>query len=405
MEPSPAQLPPDLFDGSAAFEPASPAEALLPAIPGRWAVYLFADAENRPVQLLCVRNLRASVKRRLFGDETGDADATTPAGPTKRIDYKALVRHVHWRRVDSTLEQDLAYFAAAKALFPQQYRQLVPQRPAWFVHVDPDAPFPRYVRTESPVAAKGEHFGPIAEKGEAAKFVADIEDAFDLCRYYNVLTQAPAGRACAYKEMGKCPAPCDGTIAIDQYRRMIEQSAQFLADPHPFIRAHEQRMKSAAAELKFETAQKIKSYVDQLTRLTGRPFHLVKRLRDFGYVSIQPGPGKGKAKAFLTLPGAIVQVASVIDTTKLPAGLVRCILETAERLRDRPLDDAGIELLGLAASHLFAPAKHQQGVVLPLIDAEERTLAKALKQVGAKGKADEEEPADADEGVVREAVV
>ena len=128
MEVVPSTLAP-LFDHGAAFDPAAPFDAL--PVPARWVVYLLADEHDRPVQLLCVRNLRHSLRRRLGPPDPAEAPAAT-----RRIDYRALVRRVHWRRVDSAFEADVAYHEAARELVPQTYRGMVGFRPAWFIHVD-----------------------------------------------------------------------------------------------------------------------------------------------------------------------------------------------------------------------------------------------------------------------------
>ena len=103
-----------------------------------------------------------------------------------------------------------------------------------------------------------------------------VEDAFDLCRYYNVLVEAPHGKACAYKEMGKCPAPCDGSISLEQYRRLVDWSLATLIDPAQMIRQQTQRMQLAASDLKFEAAAKIKAYIEQLSSSKDRSL-LAKR--------------------------------------------------------------------------------------------------------------------------------
>src|SRR5947209_7338770 len=84
---------PSIFEHDAPFDPAADFEAFLRLVPAKWAVYLLCDAANRPVQLLCVRNLRSSLRRRLGGDET--------IGISRRVNYRDLVRHIYWRRVDS----------------------------------------------------------------------------------------------------------------------------------------------------------------------------------------------------------------------------------------------------------------------------------------------------------------
>src|SRR5690242_3111071 len=85
-----------VFDDVANFDPAEDFETFLKRIPARGVVYLLADVNDQPVQLLCVRNLRSSLKRRLSGEET--------IGPSKRVNYRDLVRRIHWRRVDSAFE-------------------------------------------------------------------------------------------------------------------------------------------------------------------------------------------------------------------------------------------------------------------------------------------------------------
>src|SRR5438067_8306856 len=167
-----------LFPFRADFDPAADFEPFRKLVPARWAVYLLADADDRPVQLLCVKNLRYSLKRRLGTD--------VDLGPSKRVNYRDLVRRIHWRRVDSAFEADWIYYEAARRLFPQTYQGMVGFRPAWFIHVNPDANFPRYVKTIDLSPRPGRLFGPVEDKHAAARLIQIVDDAFDLCRYYNV---------------------------------------------------------------------------------------------------------------------------------------------------------------------------------------------------------------------------
>src|SRR5438034_6229200 len=144
---------PSLFDHSFDFDPAGDFEAFLRQVPARWVVYLLADADDRPIQLLCVKNLRYSLKRRLGGEED--------AARSKRIVYRDVVRRIHWRRVDSAFEADCVYLEAARMVFPETYRGMIGFRPAWFVHVDPQAQFPRYVKTIDLTRTDGTYFGPL----------------------------------------------------------------------------------------------------------------------------------------------------------------------------------------------------------------------------------------------------
>jgi excinuclease UvrABC nuclease subunit len=377
------------FDHHADFDPAGDFEAFLKSVPAKWVVYLLADEHDQPVQLLCVKNLRYSLKRRLGGDEM--------IGPTKRVNYREIIRKIHWVRVDSAFEADWLYYEAARVLFPQSYQGMVGFRPAWFMHVNSDTNFPRYTKTIELTGKRGALIGPIEDKHAAARLIELVEDAFDLCRYYNILVQSPNASACAYKEMGKCPAPCDGSISMPQYRRLIEWSAKVLVDPADFIREQERRMQQAAVELRFETAGKIKAYIQQLSQLGKGPFRHAAQLQEFQYLSVQRGPRAGTAKLFLITPGHIQHMLCLLDEGFSSSEIMRLTLTRAAETTGELTAD-GAERIGIVAHHLFSP-KNTHGVFLPLATLDEKTIAKSWRDL-QKQKTQPEEAEE--EGVVKE---
>ena len=184
----------EIFTHHADFDPSQDFQAFLKSIPGKWAVYLMADADDKPVQLLCVKNLRYSLERRLG---SGEVDA----GPSRKVNYREIIRRVYWRRVDSSFEADAVYLEAAREIFPQTYRGMTGMRPAWFVHVNPETTYPRYVKTIDLTRERGFYFGPIEDKHAAQKLVHTMESLFDLCRDYSILIQSPRGGPCPWKQM------------------------------------------------------------------------------------------------------------------------------------------------------------------------------------------------------------
>jgi excinuclease UvrABC nuclease subunit len=381
-------VPADMFDQSADYLPERPLEELLKAVPAKWVVYLFTDADDQPVQLLCVKNLRASLKRRLGGEEL--------IGPSRKVNYRDLIRRVYWRRVDSAFEADWVYLEIARRVFPRSYRGMLGFDSAWFVHVNPAHRFPRYMKTID-LSREGVLVGPLEDKHAAARLIELVEDSFDLCRYYNVLVESPNGRACAYKEMGKCPAPCDGSISIEQYHEMIRWSIETLVAPGDTIAGQTRRMKAAAADLQFEVAAKIKQHLDRISQFGKGAFRYVRRLEDFRYLSLQHGPRAGTARVFLIAPGVIEEVAGVIDDVLLCADLLRGILDRDSQISGE-IDEQGAERIGVVADHLFR-ARRISGVFLPVDQLEERSFAKAYRDLQKQKTAEESED---DEGVVKE---
>ena len=377
-----------IFESALAFDPSGDLDAFLKQAPAKWVVYLFADEQDRPLQLLCVRNLRASLKRRLGGDETIG----------RRIPYRQIVRRIHFRRVDNAFEADWVYFQAARQLFPTTYRAMVGFRPAWFIHINSQTPFPRYTRSTDLTQKTGQLIGPVEDKHAAARLIQLLEDTFDLCRYYNILVQAPRGKACAYKEMGKCPAPCDGSISMDEYHRMIEASAAAAVDPQPFIDRQTAAMRAAASELKFEAAAKIKSKVEQASQLGAGAFRHARRIEDFQYLSIQRGPRQGIAKVFLITPGRIEELAGLVAEPAHPGDILRLALGRAAEVAANPTDEQGAQVIGLVAHHLFV-AKHSNGIFLLLCSISESALARAYRELCKQKLA---ESAEDEEGIVKE---
>ncbi|MGH7175769.1 MAG: hypothetical protein ACREJC_00185 [Tepidisphaeraceae bacterium] len=386
----PAEPAESILTHTAPFDPGGDFDAFVKSVPARWVVYLMADEDARPVQLLCVKNLRASLKRRLGGGEM--------VGPTRRVDYRQIVRRIHWRRVDSAFEADVVYLEAARKYFPTTYAGMVGFRPAWFVHVNPDSQFPRWTKTIDLSISTGELFGPLEDKHSAGSLIEELVDWFDLCRYYNVLTESPYGKACAYKEMGKCPAPCDGSISMDHYRHLTAMSASALIDPQSLVREHTDRMRSASSALNFESAAKIKAFVDSLSRLGKGPLRHVRRLRDFRHISVQRGPWSGTAKVFLITPGRIDEICGILSEPKPATEIVQAAHHAAAARADGArLDEIGAERVGVVANHLFG-AKSTHGVFIHLDECDDKAIAKAWRELQKQPDASATEG----EGVVKE---
>ena len=188
-----------ILDHHLEFDPAGDFETFLRQAPAKWVVYLFADAAGQPLQLLCVKSLQRSLKRRLQGDQT--------LCLTKRVNYREIVRRISVAPRGQRLRGRLGLPRCRPQDFPGYVSGNGRLSPAWFVHVDPDAQFPRYAKTIDIAEKSGLCFGPVEDKHAAARLIELMEDAFDLCRYYNILVQAPDGRACSLQRNGQMSRP------------------------------------------------------------------------------------------------------------------------------------------------------------------------------------------------------
>lgn len=366
---------PDLPE-SVLFDPAADFANFLQSVPAKWVVYLMSDAQGHPFQLLGVKNLRASLANRL---------AEQPAEErTRSIPYRQVVRKVSWVRVDSQAEADWLYAQLARELFASTYRKMIESWSAWYIEIDPEAAFPRYTVTESPRwELSRTTFGPLPTKAQAQKLVETIEDAFDLCRYHHILIQAPRGQACAYKQMHKCPAPCDGSISVGQYHLQLQYSIAAIGNPL-LIAQQEQRMQAAAAALQFEAAGKIKAHIAQLRTLSLRS---IAQLR---FVAVLRGARAKTYRLMLLTPEVIEMTPQWSDKTEV-AGHMNRFQNDLESIRR--WDDLSHDRLSFIARQLMLKSSDT------VITAGDPSDIDAACATLARRKA---EPPTQDEGVVQE---
>lgn len=290
-----------------------------PRFPGGGGVYLLTDAEDRPVLLASAGDLRRALAGRLGGGtepeepQTPETASVEPSAPTKdssagrrRVDLSSVVRRIRWRAAHSPFELAFEYWRIARVLLPDSYVENLGFGPCWFVHMDPDAAIPRLRIGRLLQAPPGVDLGPFATQSDATRFAGILQDAFDLCRYEHILQQAPHGRACAYFEMGRCPAPCDGSVSMSNYRQTIADALTFAAGRRDSWRSRtEARMHRAAAELAFERAAAIRRRLERAAAIDHPAFRHVRPIERFDYLVVQRGRGRTRVRPFFVRGGRI----------------------------------------------------------------------------------------------------
>lgn len=364
-----------LFPESSRIDGSAPEEARADwlSIPGKGAVYLLVGEEagaEKAMLLATVGDLRAALRRRL---------ADTPAElKSKRVEYGKICTRVYWRRVDSGFAADWWYWHAAKALFPGAYRGMIGWRNSWWVGVERAGvtPFPRFRKTSQISDGRLAYAGPVRDKHAAQRLVESLEDLFDLCRYHEILVQAPRGKACAYKEMGKCPAPCDGTVPLEQYRGQVDAALAFAGNENrgAWRRDLENAMRDAAAKLEFEKAGRLKQRLTRAGVLENEALAFLGPLEDFAFLALLPGKGKTAFEAWIFSGAGGGRAACVgqFAYKELEAAAEvlarRCAALMQGQQTVRAFDERGTEEAAIVAHHLFK-GEREDGVWLQLHEA------------------------------------
>jgi DNA polymerase-3 subunit epsilon len=125
--------------------------------------------------------------------------------------------------------------------------------------MDLEQPIPDIEITERVWCRPGEYVGPWPTHKAGLQALDGLRDLFDLCRYPEQIRRAPRGNPCAYLEMGRCDAPCNGSVPLTTYDERCRAAWAFATEnADAWHDDAESRMRAAASEQRFEQAAQIK---------------------------------------------------------------------------------------------------------------------------------------------------
>jgi excinuclease ABC subunit C len=80
-----------------------------------------------------------------------------------------------------------------------------------------------------------------------------------------------SGRPCLLGYIEKCSAPCVGSVTPDEHRAIVDDFCAFMAGHSAaFVRARQEQMAAAAAELDYERAARLRDDLAALERVLER---------------------------------------------------------------------------------------------------------------------------------------
>ena len=294
--------------------------APLPACP---AVYLLLTSSGAPVHLATTQHLRRLAISRL---------ADPARGQHGKADLAEIVRTIRWREVYSAFEGRWWYYRLARELHPKQYRRLISFGPVWFLHFDNQQPLPELRITEFVWQAAGQYVGPWLTHDTCQKALEGLQDLFDLCRYPEQVRRAPRGQRCAYADMDRCDAPCDGSVALERYITRSRAAGEFArGTTGPWFHEARERMRQAALQERFEQAGIIKKQLHWAGKWEESRGRFIRPAEELNYLLAVPVTRRRSWRLFLFWRGALIS-GPVVSGRILPAEASGWLREQLEHL-------------------------------------------------------------------------
>jgi DNA polymerase-3 subunit epsilon len=253
----------------------------LPAAPG---VYIFRDAQGRPLYVGTSRNLRSRVRQYFVASETRSRMGEM-IGLAERVDPIACAHSLEAQ------VRELRLIAAHKPRYNR--RSKFPERAVW-LKLTTEA-FPRLSIVRERRADGASYLGPLRTHRQAEAVRDAIHDAVPLRQCSDRLSLRRAVRAaCVLAGIGRCAAPCEGGVDPERYDALVSLVAgAWAGDARPLVGPLEQKLAGLAAAQRYEQAGVIRDRITTVVRACARMQRLAALQSVRELVAARPDGGGG----------------------------------------------------------------------------------------------------------------
>ena len=277
--------------------------ALLPLSPG---VYQFLDRSGTIIYVGKAKSLRKRVSSYFVQSKEHSAKVRVLV---KQI---AAIRHIV---VGSETDALLLENSLIKTLQPR-YNILLKDDKTYPWIVVRREHFPRVQSTRTLTRDGSQYFGPYGSVMMQRSVLDFIREVVPLRTCKLNLDPGSIARGkytvCLQYHLGNCKGPCVGRQSEEEYGRLLEMVVSVLkGDLRPVRQYLEGEMARAAAELKFELAQRYKQRLDALDNYAGKSVIVSAKIVDVDVFSLLPDDDVAWCNFVRIRHGSIVGVSTV----------------------------------------------------------------------------------------------
>jgi len=254
-------------------------ENILSSVPSKPGVYQFLDASGKIIYVGKARNLRKRISSYFSKAQPGKTSVM--------LNRAADLRHI----VTETESDALLLENNLIKKHQPKYNILLKDDKTYPWICIKKEPFPRIFSTRKIIRDGSEYFGPYTSGLMVKTILGLVRQLYPLrtCSLYLSEKNIKSGkfRVCLEFHMGNCRGPCTGLQSMEDYDHNIGQIREILKGNISEVISHlESIMRSLAAELKFEEAQKVKEKIELLSGYRSKSVIVSPAIRNadvFGY--------------------------------------------------------------------------------------------------------------------------
>ncbi len=229
----------------------------LKRVPEKPGVYLMHDRDDVVIYVGKAVNL----KRRLssYFQKTGHNQRIT--------NMISLIERFEYIVTDSEYEALVLECNLIKKYSPKYNVLLKDDKGFPYIKVTLNEEYPRAVLARKTENDGAKYFGPFCSADTVHTTINSLRNIFPL-RMCNKVNANNKGRVCLNYHIGLCSGPCRGKISRKEYMKHVKGMCDFLSGKTDEIRKNiELEMKTAASELNFELAAKLRDKLKAFDRI------------------------------------------------------------------------------------------------------------------------------------------
>ncbi len=273
-----------------------PAPGSIPDAPG---VYRFRDAHGRVVYVGKAKSLRSRLSS-YFQDLAHLHPRTqTMVTTAASVDWTVVANEVE------ALQLEYSWIKEYDPRFNVKYRD-DKSYPSLAVTVGEE--YPRLQVMRGPKRKGVRYYGPYSHAWA-------IRDTLDLLlRVFPARTcssgvfrrAGQVGRPCLLGYIGKCSAPCVGTVTVEEHRAIVDDFCAFMdGNTTPYIRRLEREMRVASDAQEYERAARLRDDVGALTRALEKNAVVLGDATDADVIALAEDPLEAAVQVFHVRGGRV----------------------------------------------------------------------------------------------------
>lgn len=268
----------------------------LPAKPG---VYIMHDAQDNIIYVGKAIRLRNRV-RSYFRESTEKSPKIQ-----KMVSQIARFEYIV---TDSELEALVLENNLIKEHNPKYNTMLKDDKTYPYIKVTVGEAYPRVLFSRLMKKDKSRYFGPFTSAAAVKDTIELLNKLFHLrtCSR-NLPKDCGLDRPCLNYHIGQCPAPCQGNISREEYRRNVNKALEFLNGNYGLILDDlQEKMEAAAEALEFEEAARCRDLFNSVKQVSQKQKITDSDGEDKDIIALDRDGGEAVVQVFFVRGGRLI---------------------------------------------------------------------------------------------------